>query len=261
MLVGWQIRHQNKRHADLAAFAADNDMSFQRAAPYDSRKGLIFQDGSEKLFSQLITAKDRLFSEVGNFWFSSNDGYTYQSGFIRIPLQRSLPHIILDSKKNNPSRLNNKTARRYPFKIKRGQKMQLEGDFNNYYDLYVPGGYQTDALYIFTPDVMQALIDDAQDFDCEIIDSSLYLYAPGGFDLFQKDFYERLHTIVSKLNPELIKQTSFYAYHRVDPGSKAAIASQGAELRKSFMPRSSALIFVIFALAILAVVAVIFDLQ
>ncbi|WP_354002739.1 hypothetical protein [Microbacterium elymi] len=57
--------------------------------------------------------------------------------------------------------------------------MHLEGDFDQHFALYCPEGYEQDALYLFTPDIMARFIDHAAALDVEIVDDWLFLYAQG----------------------------------------------------------------------------------
>lgn len=62
------------------------------------------------------------------------------------------------------------------------EKVSLEGDFNKYFSLYVPKGYEIEALEIFTPDVMAMLIDKSRAFSLEFIENHLYIYAAKPID-------------------------------------------------------------------------------
>ncbi|WP_414172275.1 hypothetical protein [Clavibacter tessellarius] len=54
----------------------------------------------------------------------------------------------------------------------------LEGDFDRHAALYCPEGYERDALYLFTPDVMAVLVDRVRGFDVEIRGDRLLLRSP-----------------------------------------------------------------------------------
>ena len=55
------------------------------------------------------------------------------------------------------------------------QRLSLEGGFDRHFQLYCPIGYEADALYLFTPDVMARLLDHVRGFDVEIVDDWLLL--------------------------------------------------------------------------------------
>ena len=82
-----------------------------------------------------------------------------------------LPHIVLDATSNNGLFGSN-----LPSTFARSQRLSLEGDFDRYFSLYCPEGYETDALYLFTPDIMARFIDNAAALDVEIVDDWLFLY-------------------------------------------------------------------------------------
>lgn len=81
-----------------------------------------------------------------------------------------LPHIRLESRRVR--RLGAADA------IARDQRLSLEGDFDKTFTLLCPTGYERDALYLFTPDVMARLMDAAGDFDVELVDDWVFLSSP-----------------------------------------------------------------------------------
>ncbi|KTR90223.1 hypothetical protein NS220_15405 [Microbacterium testaceum] len=98
--------------------------------------------------------------------------YSPVGGWIKIGLRRPLPHIIV--------RATRRGTRAFAVAAvpDSGQRLSLEGDFDEHFDLYCPEGYEADALYLFTPDVMAQAIDDAGGWDIEIVDDLLLLVHP-----------------------------------------------------------------------------------
>ncbi|MDF2666458.1 MAG: hypothetical protein K0R81_2308 [Microbacterium sp.] len=100
--------------------------------------------------------------------------FTYPpvGGWIKIGLRRPLPHIIV--------RATRRGTRAFAVAAvpDSGQRLSLEGDFDEHFDLYCPEGYEADALYLFTPDVMAQAIDAAGGWDIEIVDDLLLLVHP-----------------------------------------------------------------------------------
>jgi hypothetical protein len=84
---------------------------------------------------------------------------------IDIALPKEMPHIYLDSLKGGGRQLN--------FIIDKSQKIALEGNFYRSYQVFVPRKYESIALSILTPDVMQTLQQYAGQFDVEIYGSFL----------------------------------------------------------------------------------------
>lgn len=92
---------------------------------------------------------------------------------ITVDLLNAMPHIMLDNRRND--RVMSSMRTRY----KTDQLISLEGNFNKFYDVYVPRGEHIDALSILSPDVMHALIAANPTFDVEIYDKEMVISAPG----------------------------------------------------------------------------------
>ena len=80
---------------------------------------------------------------------------------IEVLLPKHFPHIFLDSHANDKSQ-NAKLL------INPNEKLSLEGNFDSYFQMFAPKQYQTLALSVITPDIMQRLIDAAGKYDVEI---------------------------------------------------------------------------------------------
>jgi hypothetical protein len=184
-LIGGVITFSNqyfkRRLMRMMLFAQTNHLrsAFMHLDP--AYPGTIFEQG----YSRKITTS-YLFPngiEVGNYTYMTGSGRsraTHYWGYIRVKLVRRLPHMILDAKKNNSLGISS-----FPGLLGGARQLNLEGNFNDYFKLYVPPGYETDALYVFTPDVMAALIDHGSGYDIEVVDDWL---------IFANDKQIALHT-------------------------------------------------------------------
>lgn len=85
---------------------------------------------------------------------------------IDIQLPKELPHIYINT-------MNDSKFIDSRYSIDASQKIELEGDFPDTFDVYVPKGYSTQALSILSPDVMQSIMEYSQYFDIEIYGSHL----------------------------------------------------------------------------------------
>ena len=83
--------------------------------------------------------------------------------------------------------------------------VKLEGDFNKYFTLHVPRGYEVEALEVFTPDVMAKLIDKAESLNLEISQDSLYIYCDGFIHNKEKLYtmYQLAKYLTDELGPVL----------------------------------------------------------
>jgi hypothetical protein len=232
--IGLSAHTTIRRHVRLQAFAAQNNLTYIADQAYNGRPGVIFGEGDSRIFVDLLQTNSQPFIEIGNYRYTIGSGknrHDVNFGFVRVKLPRRLPNMVLDAHSNNfLGRFSN-----LPAGLSGNQKLALEGDFNNYFTLYAPADYGRDALYVFTPDVMQALVDAAHKYDCEVIDDDFYIYSSGQIDLTDQTRIEELLGVIKVIQPELVEQTDYYADERV--GSRAAnlIAEPGARL-KTRMP-------------------------
>lgn len=157
----------------LARFAAANGMTYQHRMHAPPLPGMIFQHGSSRIASSLVRGHSPRFVEFGNYQYTTGSGKnrtTHHWGYVAVRLDVPLPNIVLDAVGNNTLGTN------LPASFSRDQRLSLEGDFDRYFTLYCPGGYEADALYLFTPDIMARFIDHAAELDVEIVDDWMFLY-------------------------------------------------------------------------------------
>ena len=107
-----------------------------------------------------------------------------------------------------------------------GQRLSLEGDFDDHFTLYCPEEYERDALYLFTPDVMARLIDRVRGFDVEIIDDWLFLVSSRDVVTLDPDAWQGLYDAVGALSDKIgrwerWRDDRLPAAPRVTPGTDA----------------------------------------
>ena len=168
------LRSSAERRYRLDAFARANHMHYIPSITNPPLPGMIFSQGSSRKASDLVRGDRPRFVEFGNHRYTTGSGKnrkTHEWGYVAVKLDVPLPHIVLDATSNNGLFGSN-----LPSTFARSQRLSLEGDFDRYFSLYCPEGYETDALYLFTPDIMARFIDNAAALDVEIVDDWLFLY-------------------------------------------------------------------------------------
>lgn len=226
--------------------------------------GIIFHEewSRDKISRNVLsgTLGGKLNFQMG--WYENEvtlDHVTRYWRYLRIDMNRNLPHVILDSTVDNVNILG-KVFNNLPDDIDPNQRFSLEGGFNDYFTLYAPKDYERDALYIFTPDLMALLIDGATWCDVEIVDSQIYFYsAYNKFDYVKEmEFVWKAFRIMSIMGAKLYNQTDYYADERIGNWQLNIVADQGKRL-KNYMPLISTIVFVLSAvfLVIYAVVVTI----
>ncbi len=217
----------------LTRFAAANQMLFSASQPSPSYPGAIFNLGdSRKALNHLVSATDR-FLDIGNYQYMTGSGKsrsTHNWGFMALNLDRKLPNMVLDSKANNGMF----GTTNLPATFAKNQVLSLEGDFNEHFTLYCPKEYERDALYVFTPDLMALLIDEAAPFDVEIVDDWMFVYSSTPFRSLDPAVYARLFRIVDTVGAKALAQTDRYVDQRVGDFAANIVAPQGRRLKRGF---------------------------
>jgi len=111
-------------------------------------------------------------------------------------LPRVLPNVFFDSKKAR--------GRQFKTVFKGSQKHSLEGDFDEYFTTYFGEDYKIDSLSFITPEVMVAL-QEASDYDVEIINNQVMLYGPMfAAELQIPDMSNKLMAVKNKLMNNIV---------------------------------------------------------
>lgn len=236
------------KHYRLDQFARANGLAAFAVSADPHYAGSIFGVGSSRASYDRIQSTSGRFLDIGSYRYTTGSGKnrtTHTWGYLAMQLDRRLPQMVLDSKANNG--LFGSTN--LPKTFSRDQVLSLEGDFDKYFTLYCPREYERDALYIFTPDLMALLIDNAGAFDVEIVDDWLFAYSSTPIDTTDPAQIGRMFQIVDTVGAKTITQSDRYSDERVaDAGashdqaaalagpdaSRNLIAPQGRRLRTRF---------------------------
>ncbi|BDZ47220.1 hypothetical protein [Naasia aerilata] len=220
----------------LTRFAAANGLVYghEESVAYP---GSVFQVGTRRVAERRLSSAAGRHTEIGNYRYvveSSGENKTvtvHRWGYIAVGLDRNMPHMLLDSRANDCSVFGIRSSN-LPIQFDRDQVLSLEGDFDRHFTLYAPQEYERDALYVFTPDLMALLIDEAGGFDVEIVDDTMFIYSATPFDLLSPATYERMRAIVATVGAKTLHQTARYADERVGDRLRNEVAPPGRRLRR-----------------------------
>ena len=158
----------------LSRFATANGMTYEDRIDDPALPGMIFGLGRARHSLRVVRGHSPRFVEFGNYEYTTKSGKnstTHRWGYVAVKLDVPLPNIVLDALGNNSVFGTN-----LPASFRKDQRLSLEGDFDRYFTLYCPEGYEQDALYLFTADIMTRFTDSAAELDVEIVDDWLFLY-------------------------------------------------------------------------------------
>ena len=195
----------------MVRFAKDNGLNYLPMDNMPNEKGVLFNIGGLHQKTDIISCPTKGGFEIGNYHYAekSDSGRKIISrGYIKVRLTRSLPQIVLDSKANN-TRFLGIAVSSLPISYNKNQILSLEGDFNSYFTLYAPKDCERDALYIFSPDLMELFIDKLGNYDAEIVDDNLYIYAKKAFNMLDSNVMQRLFLIIGIIGTKNIFQTGY----------------------------------------------------
>lgn len=246
-------RFDGEKRLRMARFAEANGLTYESVSPGPSYPGAIFGIGSSRQVSDHLRTGEGRYLDFGNYRYVTGSGKnrtTHTWGFLALHLDRALPHMVLDSRANNGLL----GATNLPTIFSRDQILSLEGDFDQYFTLYCPREYERDALYVFTPDLMALLIDEAAPYDVEIVDQWMFVYSARPFPLADAATYQRLLRIVSTVGAKALSQTDRYVDERVGAFAPNIVAPQGQRLRRGVSVLGIALIVGFVAAWVLSII-------
>ncbi len=261
-----------RRAIALRRFGAANDLAFQRLSAAPPSLGILFAEGGEggaeaagaptarrprgaaepaappRFRAEFALTRGGTFDDpalriaVATSTGGRNDPaaprHTFR--FLSAHLPRPLPHLMIDSLRNGRLRTI----------LPGAQRLSLEGDVDRHFAVYVPAGYERDALQLLTPDVLVCLIDHGRRWDIEVVDDRLVVASRASGRRSDRTEVPALLRFAELIGAELGHQATTYTDPRAgDPRTQIDIA--GRRLRR----RSGAWVAAVIAVAVAAMLA------
>lgn len=179
-------------------FAEVNNFNYQKQGKVADQIGIIFYIGYNGEYQNIVYGnyKDWVFLLFLYYYtiLDGNNEKTYCRTVLSLDFMMELPAFVLRKHKllqeieneGESLKVNNYT-----------EKIDLEGDFNDYFQVYIRPDSQDDVLTLLTPDVMQILIR-LEKYEIEMTDLGVfYIYARGAIKK-EKDLND-IYVIVEAL--------------------------------------------------------------
>lgn len=183
-----------RRQFRLDALARANGFVYRPLVTAPHWRGFILGHGVTR---DLLERGDAL--RIGNHRVPGGRNRGEQRwGVVELRLPVELPHIVLDARANGSLR-----RAGLPIDLDPDQRLRLEGDFDRHFALFCPTGYEADALYLFTPDVMARFIDTAAALDVEIVDDRLLLIARRDLATLDAETWRWLGSVIDALQEKV----------------------------------------------------------
>ncbi len=190
---------------------------------YESYTASIFSLGHSRSIRLLLRQNSPPGIVIGEYQYQVGLtwGYGKRVSFIKIPLERRIPHLMLKSRSG--------VALERVFD--NNQRQNLEGNFPDYFTLYCPRKYESDARFILTPDFMYTLMIHAAGSHVEIIDRDMYIYGEQINPVSRQGLATAI-TIVNGLSRQALRRTErYYDDRRRDLRDLDQILVQGKRLK------------------------------
>ena len=237
------VRRGIRRRAALWALATD--LGWEYAADVSDRVwgGSIDEQipRSARTTLDYVAAPEPTPFDSAQRVFSVGDGEgasLHTTRMVRIPLSAEAPRITLRSRRGGG-------ALSVLPRVPRGRnELTLEGSFSDVFEVSVPDGYEVDALYLLTPDLMAILLDHASGCDLEIIDGILHLYL-SPVDLTDPVQLSSFLAVVGVLHERFARRTTLYRDEAAPPldaeahrraGDTLSAAARTLDTRTRFGP-------------------------
>lgn len=221
----------------LALLADANGRRFRLRDANPSYPGMVFGLGSDRTAATHVYSPEDRLADVGRFTWTTGSGdneTTHAVSFAAYRLSRDVPHLVLDSRRNNGM------FSSLPVRYQSSQRISLGSPFDDEFIAYAPDGYAPDAFHVFSPDVMEALVHVAPRYDIELVDDWLFCYFEGSASLRDPARWRELEWIGDAI-AERVASGSYVDRRAAAPSAPAAAASrsstvapQGRRLRRSW---------------------------
>lgn len=210
------IRRHRQRRANLAAIAHTLGWMY-RADVGDRLWGGSIDEQIDRGNRTAHDHLDALDTEVPfdsverTFVVGDGEGSTMHTvRAVRIPLPAEAPRITLRSRRGGGA------LSLLPRRPGRHTHLGLEGGFSDVFEVSVPPGYEMDALYVLTPDLMAIILDEASDLDLEIVDDTLHVYF-AAVDLTDEHELHAFLTVIAALYARFGRRTTLYRDDAAEP--------------------------------------------
>lgn len=203
----WQ-RFESKLHAVVEP----PSLIHQNPAPLG---GVIGSLGDRRYVSVVVAGRYgkydiRLLKQYSTFNAATKKG-SFERAYrvLEITTRQDFYHVYIDSKSNN-RRLSSKAMNIASISIDENPKLEVEGDVNKYFTIYVPKGDNFHSLITLTPEKLIALRDYGAGFDIEFVDNKIYLISEDKIKTLKDvlQYQESIFNILETIGEDVVRKRS-----------------------------------------------------
>jgi hypothetical protein len=171
-------------------FVGDNHWQFSEKSTIPNAKGMLFNEGTERRTTDVIRASHGVIFTIGTHHYVTGVGRgrsTNEWGFIAIPVETKLPHIVLDAVANNGKIFSAEIFTNLPHAFSKDKQISISPAVDEIYHAYSADGMSDAISAVITPEFASKMKQLAKLYDIEIIDGTVYLYRFYGFKRTKKE--------------------------------------------------------------------------
>ena len=198
----------NRTAVRLSNFAVSNGFHYEFGIDKSNQPTSIALGGVVGSDSGFTQASNIIYGKYRDFDFQIFN--PYMRGFftmMKVRLNNKYPHIVLDSRANNPfiSNIGNFFSEE--------SRIHLEGDFDKYFKVYSKAPAE-DSLRILSPDMMTLMIDSGHKTDIELFEDRLHIISNYKYASEEdiKYFFTLADTLLNKLDRRRVTASGIYDY-------------------------------------------------
>jgi hypothetical protein len=193
---------KNYENSLFGAFAVSNHFNYQKNGTLLNQLGIIFSIGRDRRFYDIVSGTYQNW-DFNLFMYKYTIGYgrnsqTYDRAVMEVNFNIELPSFVLRRHKiMGILEEEGESLRRFGYT----EKINLEGDFNKHFEVFIKPNSQVDVLSILTPDIMEILIG-LDKYELELTPNGIfYVYCRGYISNKESliDIYKIVEAITEKI--------------------------------------------------------------
>ncbi len=154
-------------------FAKRNGYDYRRSGTVTGT-GALLEAGDSRDYFNIVRGRylEHLIT-IFNYEYTVGSGknrHSYHFTVFEIDYDRVLPNMFLRSDRHRWSTIKPK--------FQDGRRLDLEGNFDDYFDLFCEEKFEIEALQVFAPNIMEKLMKEWNNLNLEFVDDKIYIYQP-----------------------------------------------------------------------------------
>jgi hypothetical protein len=174
-------------------FVTDNHWQFNQKLAIPHSEGMLFNEGDERRTTDVVRSFNGTPFTIGTHNYVTGIGRgrsMNEWGYITVPIEKALPHIVLDAIANNGKIFSAELFTNLPHAFSKDKQISVSPAVDAIYHVYSADGMSDSIGSVITPEFAAKMKQLAKLYDIEIVDGMVYLYRFYGFKKTKKAMQE-----------------------------------------------------------------------